>query len=153
MPMKIAVIGSRVYPDAKKSDIARFISGLPDGTVLVSGGARGVDQIAEACHKGRVFSFRIYKDADPELPICLGDGTTGPVDDHYGVEFWDYGGPNPRTIRFDCFFADARSALVYRDWLIAHECDELYAFWNGYSKGTETTMSFAQALGKKVTPK
>jgi hypothetical protein len=102
-------------------------------TILVSGGARGVDQVAETAHSGRVFSFRIYEE-----------------DEHFGVEFWDYGGEKPKTTRFDRFFSDAKSALVYRDWLIAQECDELYAFWNGWSKGTELTATMAKDIGRKV---
>lgn len=131
--MKVAVIGSRVYPDDKKGNIARLVAELPEGTVLVSGGARGVDQLAETCHKGRVFSFRIYQGRN-----------------QYGVEFWDYGSKTPSIQRFDEYFADAKSALKYRDFLIAHECDKLYAFWNGYSKGTEFTATLASDLGKEV---
>ena len=132
--MKRAVIGSRAYNSQGLANVARHVQSLPEDTILVSGGARGVDQVAEAAHKGRVFSFRIYEG-----------------ENQYGVEFWDYGGKNPRMVRFDEFFADAKSALKYRDWLIAHECDELDAFWNGWSKGTETTATMAKDLGKKVT--
>ena len=132
--MKIAVIGSRNFPDSRKVDVARFVGSLPSDTIIVSGGAKGVDQLAENAAPGRVFSFRTF----------------GNDSDGYGVEFWDYGGRSPNTRRFDQIFADKKSALIYRDWLIAHECDELAAFWNGYSRGTQLTATFAKDLGKKV---
>jgi len=43
--MKIAIIGSRDFPDLDL--VRRFVTELPRSTVVVSGGARGVDQAAE----------------------------------------------------------------------------------------------------------
>jgi hypothetical protein len=134
--LKVGIVGSRVYPHEKHSDIARYVASLPEGTILVSGGAKGVDQLAESCHKGRVWSFR--PKADPDK-------------DSYGVELWDFGGKNPSVVFFDSFLADYKDACLYRDMLIAHECDELVAFWNGYSKGTVHTANFAKGIGKVVT--
>ena len=131
--MKIAVIGSRVHPPEVLTRVEEHVQSTLGGAILVSGGAKGTDQAAEGAHAGRVFSFRLYSE-----------------NDHYGVEFWDYGGDDPKTVRFDCFFADAKSALLYRDFLIAHECDELHAFWNGWSTGTEFTAKLAKDLGKEV---
>jgi hypothetical protein len=42
--MKIAVVGSRAYPDPV--EVANFILSLPLGTIIVSGGAEGVDSWA-----------------------------------------------------------------------------------------------------------
>jgi hypothetical protein len=135
--MKVAVVGSRNYPDEGKVNIARLVSELPDETILVSGGARGVDEIAEKCHAargGRVFSFRVRQEGE-----------------QWGVEFWDFGGAKPQIVFFDDFFATKKDALFYRNTLIAHECDEMHAFWNGYSKGTLFTTDFAQTIDKPVT--
>lgn len=44
-PMKLALIGSRDYPALDL--VRRFIVDLPADTVVVSGGARGVDSAAE----------------------------------------------------------------------------------------------------------
>jgi len=38
-----------------------------------------------------------------------------------------------------------------RDKLIAKECDELIAFWDGECEGTEYTMNYAKQRGKPVT--
>jgi YspA, cpYpsA-related SLOG family len=41
---RIAIVGSRDYPDLDA--VRRFVATLPAGTVVVSGGARGVDTVA-----------------------------------------------------------------------------------------------------------
>src|SRR5437870_4805989 len=131
--MKVAIIGSRDISSDRLAEVSKFVKTLPSDTILVSGGARGVDQIAELSHSGRVFSFRTYKDRSDrgQVPNPLEDyvaeDVAAPGPTHYGVEFWDYQGESPEIKRFDCFFADAKSALFYRNWLIAKECDELYA--------------------------
>lgn len=42
---RVAIVGSRDFPNADA--VSAFIQSLPAGTVVVSGGARGVDQWAE----------------------------------------------------------------------------------------------------------
>ncbi len=37
-----------------------------------------------------------------------------------------------------------------RDKLIAEECDELIAFWDGECEGTKYTMNYAEKLGKPI---
>lgn len=41
---RVAIVGSRDYPNLSK--VAEYVAGLPKDTVIVSGGARGVDQAA-----------------------------------------------------------------------------------------------------------
>lgn len=56
--LRVAVIGSRGY--ARLDVVERFVRSLPTGTVLISGGASGVDQMAErtwAACGGEVFSI------------------------------------------------------------------------------------------------
>jgi hypothetical protein len=43
--MRVAIVGSRDYPDLDQ--VVQFVRGLPSDTVVVSGGARGVDRTAE----------------------------------------------------------------------------------------------------------
>lgn len=49
---RIGIVGSRDYPHP--SDIKNYVQNLPNGTVVVSGAARGVDSIAanEARRRG-----------------------------------------------------------------------------------------------------
>jgi hypothetical protein len=108
----------------------------PD-TIVISGGAAGVDQMAESTWfrlGGRIRSYR---------PAPWGEG--------YGIEVWQYGGPGPARVlpAEECRvqLADYRSAALYRDWLIAEDCDRLVAFYRtGYidNTGTALTESFAR---------
>lgn len=43
--MKVAIVGSRDYPNL--AEVKRYVLGLAPGTVIVSGGARGVDRAGE----------------------------------------------------------------------------------------------------------
>lgn len=50
--MKLAIVGSREWPDSERHMITTFVDRLPADTIVVSGGARGVDQWAiEAAHQ------------------------------------------------------------------------------------------------------
>ena len=48
--MRVAIIGSRNYPDLL--EVCRYVRLLPAGTVVVSGGAIGVDQAAANAARG-----------------------------------------------------------------------------------------------------
>lgn len=56
--MNVAIVGSREFGDLKQ--VVAFVNALPAGTVVVSGGARGVDSIAEAAAKRRGLETCIY---------------------------------------------------------------------------------------------
>lgn len=51
-PRRIAIVGSRDYP--RRDQVIAFVRSLPRDTVIISGGARGVDTWAaeEACARG-----------------------------------------------------------------------------------------------------
>ncbi|NJM00165.1 MAG: DUF2493 domain-containing protein [Synechococcaceae cyanobacterium SM2_3_2] len=57
-PCRVAVIGSRTYWNLKA--VWEFISQLPDGCTVISGGARGVDQAAEQAARARGIPVQIY---------------------------------------------------------------------------------------------
>ncbi len=98
--MKVAVIGSRSITDF---DIGRYIP--PDATLIISGGAVGVDTLAEKyADRNGIEKLIIY----PEYDI-------------YG-----------------------RSAPLVRDRLIVDRADLVIAFWDGESRGTEYTISYAK---------
>lgn len=56
--MKIAIVGSRDWNDENK--IAEYIHDLPSETVIVSGGARGVDSMAAKWAKFFCMTVEIY---------------------------------------------------------------------------------------------
>ena len=56
--MKVAVIGSRDYPDMEQ--VREYVRGLPPDTIVVSGGARGVDKVAELEAKAQGLNVEIW---------------------------------------------------------------------------------------------
>ena len=101
----------------------------PD-TIVISGGADGVDQMAESTWfrlGGRIRSYR---------PAPWGYG--------FGIEVWNYGGAEPAVVlpvdAHRVQLADYRSAALYRDTLIAEDCDRLVAF---YADGRKKSYSGA----------
>lgn len=44
-PLRVAIVGSREYSDLER--VREYVRSLPAGTIVVSGGARGVDKTAE----------------------------------------------------------------------------------------------------------
>lgn len=98
--MKVAVIGSRSIRDV---DISRFIP--PDTTLIISGGAVGVDTLAER-----------YADKNGIEKLIL----------HPDYELY------------------GKSAPLIRDKLIVDHADLVIAVWDGESRGTEYTISYAK---------
>lgn len=56
--MRVAIVGSRewAHPDA----VIRCVNALPEGTVVVSGGARGVDTVAVAAAVQRGLETQVW---------------------------------------------------------------------------------------------
>ena len=55
---KVAIVGSRNYP--KLLAVSSLVRSLPDSCVVVSGGARGVDRVAEAAAKERGLKTLVF---------------------------------------------------------------------------------------------
>ncbi len=104
--MKVAVVGSRSILNA---EIDRFIP--PDATLIISGGAVGIDSIAE-------------KYADRK-----------------GIE---------KMIIYPDYELYGKSAPLIRDKLIVDNADMVVAVWDGVSKGTEFTISYAKRRGVPI---
>lgn len=98
--MKVAVVGSRGITDA---DISRYIP--PDATLIISGGAVGVDSLAER------------------------------YADERGIK---------KLILYPDYELYGRSAPLIRDKLIVDNAELVIAVWDGESKGTEFTISYAK---------
>lgn len=136
----VAIVGSREGADEEA--VRRFVRALhakhPD-TILLSGGAPGVDTVAEQewlSLGGRLKSYRPTKVRD----------------EHYEVEVWELGGETPMVYRLQDFpsFENYKSAALARDTLIADEADRLVGFTRrGGSRGTAFTM----AWGEESQPK
>lgn len=121
---RVAIVGSRQGADlqAVRAFVIALHEKYPD-TILVSGGADGVDHEAEQTWLslgGRIVSFRVRQ-----------------IEGGYGVEKWELGGSQPRLFLLanEPVWADYTSALFYRNLLVAEECDRLVLFhkrgWRG----------------------
>jgi hypothetical protein len=140
---RIAVVGNREGADMQQ--VVEFMCALhaqqPD-SIVISGGAAGVDQMAESTWfrlGGRIRSYR---------PATYLDG--------FGIEEWNYGGGSqsvtpPEEHRVQ--LATYAQACIYRDWVIAGDCDRLVAFYrsgNTYFTGTAITEALARDRGADV---
>lgn len=63
--MKIGIVGSRSFPQAEL--VEWFVSELPGGVTVVSGGARGVDSVAEEAARKRGLPVEVYR---PDVAGC-----------------------------------------------------------------------------------
>lgn len=140
--MQVAIVGSRKGADLNQ--VRHFVTELmrkhPD-TILVSGGADGVDKTAETLWielGGRVLSYRAREDQhDPERWVIT----------EWKLGSWDR--PMVRDYPGQPSFANAVSALFYRDALIAELSDKVVAFFGHYrTSGTQSTLDFAVAEGR-----
>lgn len=110
--MKAAIVGSRY--SLPWSTVKREIDAIVarhDVDIVISGGAIGVDLLAE--HTARV--------------------------------------AGKATARFTADWGrDGKSAGFKRNVTIVQSSDEVFAFWNGESKGTKHTIDIARRMGKPV---
>jgi len=134
----LAIVGSRKGADL--DDVRAFMHALwkkYPSTVVLSGGADGVDSTAEqtwAVLGGSVWSLRPKK-----------------LRDSYCIEVWKLGAKNGVQELPEPSFADFTSAAVYRDALIAEKADRLVSFQRrGGSAGTSITVGFAEKRGIPV---
>lgn len=111
--MKLAVIGSRGFNDYALLSAILTEYYLECGTdlVIISGGARGADSLAE----------RWADEHDLKKSIYLAD--------------WDTHG---------------KSAGHVRNRVMAKECDEAVAFWDGVSKGSKGMIATVKKLNKTI---
>lgn len=121
--MRVAIVGSRRYPS--EAVVRAFVRSLPPGTVVVSGGAQGVDSWAES--EARKAGLVVE---------------SHPVEMAYVRWLVDFRNLNERT-------AFGRAAHS-RNKIIAEKCDRLVAFRVGDSPGTSSTIRYAREAGKPV---
>jgi hypothetical protein len=124
---RVAIVGSREGAD--EADVRHFVTALhvkhPD-IILVSGGAPGVDIIAEQLWLslgGKVDSYRVVASKWETQ-----GNTMRAV--QYGVEKWELGVENPRVFALieHPSFADYKSTALYRDTLISETADRIVTF-------------------------
>jgi hypothetical protein len=135
--MRIAIVGSRGYRSLEL--VRSFVDHLPKGTIVVSGGARGVDETAEAAALDRGFEVESWR------PInSLGV--------YQIVRRYDVGEESQDELVADVSFRTFGQAAYWRNRRIVGSSDYVAAFWDGKSKGTMHTMDLAAAAGKLIDP-
>jgi predicted Rossmann fold nucleotide-binding protein DprA/Smf involved in DNA uptake len=139
---RIAIVGSRQGADLEQ--VERFVRALylrQPSSLLISGGAAGVDKLAEQTWMslgGRVQSFR-PKQLEQE---------------RYGVEVWNLGEMQPSVGVLGEPHPTWRTyagAAWYRNLLIAEKADRVVAFYRRFkSAGAASTIDAARAEGKPL---
>ena len=141
MAEKVAVVGNRKGADMQQVlDFMLALHARQPDTLIISGGAAGVDQMAESTWfrlGGRIRSYR-----------------PAPWHEGYGVEVWNYGGSQPAEVlpveAQQVQAKDYASAALYRDTLIAEDADRLVAFYRAgpvWNSGTQFTEGWARDRG------
>lgn len=128
----LAVIGSRAYPNL--SEVQRYVDTLPLDTVVVSGGARGVDWTAEVEARQRGMYVVVWD--------ILGNRHKG-----YWVNRVEANGHGAEIGIPQRHFEKFGPAAYWRNTQIVQEADRVVAFWNGASPGTRHTIDYARARG------
>lgn len=163
--MIVAIVGSRGYqdPHAVIDFVEKLARKYPDA-IVVSGGARGPDRIAEntAFHHGlQTISYRVKGNPDsPEaLRLSLGQQRVlSPPSSlsSFTIETVPIGEEAERVVEkthrriSSPVFGSFGAAAYFRNGWIVEDCDRLVAFWDGESRGTKVAISLALAAGKPV---
>lgn len=80
------------------------------------------------------------------VKCVVSGGADGP--DKMGVRWARRQGIDTKVFEPD--HKNRKHAFHHRNRLIAEDCDELIAFWDGRSSGTRYTIDYARRLGKPV---
>ena len=122
--MKIAVVGSRNF--INKDFIETIMSihfNIHHDDILVSGGAKGVDSIAEEIVKEWNNNYHFYANNPKQFKKII-----------FKPDWNKYG----------------KSAGFIRNKLIINEAELVLAFWDGKSKGTKHSIDLAIKAGKPI---
>jgi hypothetical protein len=125
--MKIAIVGSRGFEDY---DLLKSTMQVhqQQATLIISGGAKGADQLAEQWSKEFL----------NQLPLVIRPDWEDISHSDAILKYNDKG---------ECY--DARAGLR-RNEQIAEKADLVIAFWDGQSKGTKQIVLYARQIGKAV---
>ena len=132
MPERVAIVGSRDYPDL--GEVTAYVDSLPAMTVVVSGGARGVDQAAEKAARARGLTVVSYRPVKHDKAWRV-------VRETFIGDAWER---IPREATFPTF----RQVAFFRNGLIAEDCTKMVAFWDGQSRGTHNALGHARRFGR-----
>ncbi len=116
---RVAIVGSRKYKPL--DDVVDYVKGLPRDTIIISGGAQGVDLAAEKTAKERGMQVISFPVNTYNLPKIWKDRQ------------WEYG----------------RRAKE-RNQYIVEMAETVTAYWDEESSGTQDSINKAKKLGRPV---
>lgn len=137
MTERVAIVGSREHP--RLDIVERYVDALKPGTMVISGGARGVDATAEARAIARgltVMTYQVLKRATGPGHVIV-EMQAAPLIDR---QRWSL----PRGTSY-------RDALILRNTLIAVACTRMAAFVQGSRGGTWDAVRQAKRFGRPVS--
>ena len=146
--VRVGIVGSRGWADLDRvGDYVRRLAEKHPEAVVVSGGARGVDQAAEEAARLLgldVISFRPrgFQIAGSRVGYTIQTFTHG--DEALRVVLDR--GYRDDTSRFGSF----AEAAKYRNGWIVQASDHIVVFWDGRSTGTRDSLEKAYIAGKPV---
>lgn len=147
--MRVAVVGSRNWPDPHI--VVRFVEKLAakyPGSVVVSGGAKGPDSLAERAAEEAglgVISYRPYEYLNMwhKREFSIETVTIGEAAQQIVVA-------KSRRIS-PPFFRTFAQAAFYRNGWIVEDSERIVAFWDTKSSGTKDTLDRADKIGRETT--
>lgn len=141
--MRVAIVGSREYPNLE--EVVQYMGYLKPDDIVVSGGARGVDRMAEDTAKALGLTTIIFE-------VHSGFGGRN---DFYIVRKAEAGRnakdewyPYNDATTIDPQYPTFGAAAYVRNRYIVEAADEVVAFYDGKSKGTRNTIALAGEAGK-----
>ncbi len=144
--MIVAIVGSREFVNLAR--VSRYVTALaakyPDA-VLVSGGARGVDTMAERTARAcglAVISYRPYSfDSIYDRTLWTIETIT------HGGSAQEVVVSKHRRISPPCFPSFGKAAFFRNGWIV-DDADRFVAFWDGVSAGAGNAIGLANKADK-----
>lgn len=137
MAERVAIVGSREHPNLEL--VREYVRGLPKGTVVISGGALGVDQAAA----------EVAWDRELELIEYVVE-MRGPMLGRLVVEYLHNRGKHDRPAWQFHHGESWRTALLFRNTCIAGDCTRMVAFVDGSKGGTWDAIKQAERFRRPV---
>src|SRR6266704_7033454 len=133
MGERVAIVGSRGYPNLE--EVMAYVGTLPLGTVVISSGARGVDQAGEGTARAQGLTVVSYRPRQDD------DGVWFIARETYVGQAWEH-------VPCDESFRTFGQAVYVRNGLIVDDSERVEVFWDGESAGTRNTIRLAESAGK-----
>jgi len=133
---RVAVVGAREASPETLEKVRAYVRALPAGTIVVSGGADGVDTVA--AETARSVGLATIEFA-PKVGKIAG----------MSIARRNNGGPWEMWKSFD-YEPSMRDALIFRNTLIALECTRMVAFVQGSKGGTWDAVKQAERFRRPV---